>query len=252
MLMLYFSGTGNSKYIAEKFAARMNAQCHSIEEKQDFDSLFLRNETVGFCYPVYGSRVPRIMREFVIRHTDALKGRKLIVFCTQLMFSGDGAAVFLDLLPKGHSGVLYAEHFNMPNNLCNFPLFKVTNGDENKKVLSRAGKKLEKACDNIEKGIVRKRGFNFLSRCLGLIQGGPFPAMETAAAGSAKTDGGCTGCGICVQICPMNNLELIHKRVVQKDNCTLCYRCVNACPEKAITVLIHKKPVKQYKGIQNL
>ena len=36
MLMLYFSGTGNSKYIASTFSKKMNAKCHSIEEKIDF------------------------------------------------------------------------------------------------------------------------------------------------------------------------------------------------------------------------
>ena len=32
MLMLYFSGTGNSKYIAEKFSEKTKSICYSIEE----------------------------------------------------------------------------------------------------------------------------------------------------------------------------------------------------------------------------
>lgn len=250
MLMLYFSGTGNSKYIAETFCTGMNALCHSIEDKTEFNLLIEENEVIGFCFPTYGSRVPRIMREFVLSHINILKGKKLIIFCTQLMFSGDGARVLTDLLPKGHTEVIYAEHFNMPNNICNFPLFKVTNGEENRKYLSVADRKLKKVCYNIKKGIVRKRGFNFFSRCLGLIQGASFPSIEAKSKSSARTDGDCNGCGICVKICPMNNLELVNKEVKQKDNCTLCYRCVNACPQKAITAFIHKKPVKQYKGIK--
>jgi len=68
--MLYFSGTGNLKYIAELFCNVMNthfsqsAQCCSIEEKLDFEQLISSHEIIGFCYPIYGSRVPRIMREF--------------------------------------------------------------------------------------------------------------------------------------------------------------------------------------------
>ncbi|MHB1152933.1 MAG: EFR1 family ferrodoxin [Eubacteriales bacterium] len=126
MLMLYFSGTGNSKYIAETFSNRMNALCYSIEEPRTFGDIIKQNEIIGFCFPTYGSRIPRIMRAFVLRHINQLKSKKLIIFCTQLMFSGDGARVFTDLLPKNHVEVIYAEHFNMPNNLCNFPVFKVT------------------------------------------------------------------------------------------------------------------------------
>ena len=67
MVMLYFSGTGNSKYIAELFCKHMNAEFYSIEETIDFDKLIVSEEVIGFCYPVYGSRVPRIMREFAKR-----------------------------------------------------------------------------------------------------------------------------------------------------------------------------------------
>lgn len=49
----------------------------------------------------------------------------------------------------------------------------------------------------------------------------------------------------------MKNLNLTNNEIVQNNNCILCYRCVNACPKKAITVLIHKKPKVQYKGIDS-
>ena len=118
MIMLYFSGTGNSKYVAELFCRNMNASCHSIEENADFTALLASEEVIGFCYPIYGSRVPRIMREFVSVHTDSLKAKKLIIFCTQMYFSGDGARAFIDIFPRNHAEVIYAEHFLMPNNVC--------------------------------------------------------------------------------------------------------------------------------------
>lgn len=141
MIMLYFSCTGNSKYIANMFSDKMDIQCHSIEEKIDFKSLIDKHETIAFCYPIYGSYVPRIMRDFVQGKVDKLKNKKLIIFCTQLMFSGDGARSFTDLLPDGYGEVIYAEHFNMPNNICNFDLFKIKNGEETKKYFLALRKK---------------------------------------------------------------------------------------------------------------
>ena len=70
------------------------------------------------------------MREFVSKYVEELKDKKLIIFCTQLFFSGDGARVFTDLLPKGYGEVIYAEHFNMPNNICNIKIFPIKNGEE--------------------------------------------------------------------------------------------------------------------------
>ena len=80
MVMLYFSGTGNSKYVAELFCRHMNAEPRSIEEDIDFEELIKSNETIGFCYPIYGSRVPLIMREFIAKHIEVLKGKKLMEY----------------------------------------------------------------------------------------------------------------------------------------------------------------------------
>ena len=55
MVIVYFSGTGNSKYIAEKFADRMQIEAHSIEETIDFGNVFNKVDTIAVCYPIYGS-----------------------------------------------------------------------------------------------------------------------------------------------------------------------------------------------------
>lgn len=75
MVIVYFSGTGNSKYIAEKFADRMQIEAHSIEENIDFGQIFDKVDTIAVCYPIYSSCVPLIMREFVKRIYSFLKGK---------------------------------------------------------------------------------------------------------------------------------------------------------------------------------
>ena len=109
MLMLYFSGTGNSKYIAESFGRRMAAECRSIEEKADFPALLAAHRAIGFCFPAYRSGVPRPVREFAGRFQENLRGKKLILFCTQALFSGDGALAFTDLYMNFHR-ITHANH----------------------------------------------------------------------------------------------------------------------------------------------
>ena len=107
------------------------------------------------------------MREFVLKYKIFLKDKKVIVFCTQLMFSGDGARAFTDVLPKDYFKVIYAEHFNMPNNICNVPFFPPTKHEKIIKYLKAANKKLDIACYNIKGNIIKKRGFNHFPRALG-------------------------------------------------------------------------------------
>ena len=246
MIMLYFSGTGNSKHIAELFCAKMNAECRSIEEPIDFTKLIDAEETIAFCYPVYMSRVPRIMREFAARHMASLKGKKLIVFCTQMILSGDGARAFAALFPRGHAEVIYAEHFFMPNNVSNILIVPMAGDRLIKKYLLCSGRKMRSACRDIKAGRVKRRGFNFFSRALGLLQSPLMPPFEKRANNSIKVSVGCTNCGLCVSACPMNNLVLENGGITHRHNCTMCYRCINKCPERAITVALHGKVKAQY------
>lgn len=246
MVMIYFSGTGNSKFIAEQFARRMQIPAHSIEEELDFDGLLAQEDTVAVCYPIYGSCVPRIMREFVEKHRAGFAGKKLIILCTQMMFSGDGARAFSRLLPACE--VRYAEHFSMPNNICNIAVFPMSERERQKKP-EKALRRLDQVCEDIRRGIVKKRGWSAFSALLGKTQNVAFPRMESKGKSSFRADESCIACGACVKACPMHNLELVGGRVTQKDNCTLCYRCVNLCPKMSCTVYIHKKPKRQYKGI---
>ena len=193
MLTLYFSGTGNSRYVAMRFSSLMQADCHSIEETVDFDACLSKSETVCFCYPTYGSCVPRIMRDFVTTHNMALTGKKLVLFCTQLLFSGDGARVFMDLLEGVRCDVIYAEHIRMPNNICNVFLFPVKAADRCGDVFAAADRLLARAADNIRAGIVVKRGFNPLSRAMGfLAQRAYFPAVEARAGKNVRVSADCT------------------------------------------------------------
>ena len=268
MLILYFSGTGNTKYIAELFSGKTGARCMSIEDEAGFFNEEIRseiqlNETIVFCYPIYGSRVPLIMRQFAAKYIDFLRGKKIIILVTQVAFSGDGARAFCDLFPKDHIQVVYAEHFSMPNNVCNFPSPKRAGTKTVQRRLRTAEKKMDRICRDLKEDIVKKRGFSTGSRILGSIQGKPWQGnsknafaaentMEHRAKHGVRIGGDCVICNICVERCPMGNLENRQGAISHKGNCTVCYRCVNLCPQKAITTFIHRKPRRQYKGIAEI
>ncbi|MBN1694452.1 4Fe-4S binding protein [candidate division WOR-3 bacterium] len=47
----------------------------------------------------------------------------------------------------------------------------------------------------------------------------------------------CTGCGECVDTCPVEALSIKNeKAVVDNDECIDCGACVNTCPEGAISL----------------
>ena len=263
MVLFYFSGTGNSEYLAKFFCREMGANCHSIEEAVDFHALITSNDVIGFCYPIYGSRLPRNMRQFVDRHVEELKGKKLIIFATQWAFSGDGARVLTDLLPKGHGEVIYAEHFNMPNNINNTALFKEVKKKKMEAKIARAERKMLIACENIKAGIIKRRGFSPISKFFGSFQGVFWQrksdsvelvpgSMEAKIARSVRIDDACVVCSICVTACPVDNLSLEKDRINHHNDCVGCFRCVNVCPQRSISVMSKKMPKWQYGCVKKI
>ncbi|PKM38709.1 MAG: hypothetical protein CVV04_14025 [Firmicutes bacterium HGW-Firmicutes-9] len=249
MVVFYFSGTGNSRFVAEHFAKTAGADCYSIEEPLDAAVLLSQEVMVAFCYPVYGSCVAGPMRAFVQARQAELQGKRFVILATQLLFSGNGAQALCALLPGGESNVVYAEHFFMPNNLCNFPMFSVTNGEKNTRKIRRALRKIDRTAAEITRGVVRRRGFHPISILLGKSQSAYWPAIEQRAASDIRVSEDCIRCGLCVRTCPTKNLSMEENGVQQHGKCAVCYRCVNACPKQAITTMIHEKPKQQYHGI---
>ena len=256
MILFYFSGTGNSKYIAELFCREMEIGNHAIYSvpttPDDTTQKWCLSPIIGFCYPVYFSRAPRIMREFVARNIEVLKNKKLIIFCTQMIFSGDGARSLTDIFPREYRSrlnVIYAEHFFMPNNVTDFFILPVTNAEKQQKFAVRSERKMQKICRDIKSGKIKKRGFNIFSRFLGLFQAVFVPSMEKKANKLLKINSDCNLCGVCVSVCPMKNLVCENEKITHKNNCTICYRCVNKCPKKSITFIFNAKVKKQYEWL---
>jgi ferredoxin len=46
----------------------------------------------------------------------------------------------------------------------------------------------------------------------------------------------CTGCGTCVDICPVQAIKIKKEKAVINDDCVECGACVNECPQGAISL----------------
>jgi ferredoxin len=54
---------------------------------------------------------------------------------------------------------------------------------------------------------------------------------------AAKVDNDkCTGCGTCVDGCPVEAIKVNDKAKIDEDECIDCGTCVDECPEEAISL----------------
>lgn len=61
----------------------------------------------------------------------------------------------------------------------------------------------------------------------------------------------CTGCGICVGVCPYNYITIADSKTVINENCVFCGVCVEACPTEAIQIVRKEEEVdlSKYSGV---
>ncbi len=51
---------------------------------------------------------------------------------------------------------------------------------------------------------------------------------------SFRSNNKCNGCGICMKICPVNNIEMVDNKPKWFEHCVLCFACLQWCPKEAI------------------
>lgn len=239
MLGIYFSGTGNSKYAMEVFCNEYDkvAKTFSIEDNNIIEAI--RNEELlVFSYPVQYSTVPKILCDFIIENKELWNGKKVFVIATMGLFSGDGAGILGRLLQQYGAEVLGGLHLKMPDSISDEKALKRPL-NKNKELVKKAEQKIRKSVQLLKSGKPTREGIGILYRLAGFFGQRLYFGYKTKNySDKLRVDEGkCVGCGNCENICPMNNIKIIDKKVLQNNECTMCYRCINNCPKQAMTLL---------------
>ncbi len=251
-LYLYFSGTGNTRHALDMLARELENESYelvSIERTDvDFDARIRSANLIALAYPIYESMMPPIMEEFLLRHQAAFLGKRLSVLVTQMLFSGDGAALAGRVLKRQDVRILHTIHVNMPNNLTDVRLFPRRSPEQHARKIAKAKQRIQKQATKIHEGGTIRDGRRWYSWLLGyVIQRGfgklTLPWLQKRLRINQDT---CTNCNLCVEVCPVQNLIAKDDKILTKNQCTLCYRCINACPVRAISLFTKRPPRQQY------
>ena len=236
---IYFSGTGNSRHCVETFVRRYDDACNAISiENPDIRQLLSDQELIVFGYPVYYSNIPKIVRDFIFNNKDCFQNKKIFIIATMGMLSGDGAGCAARILKKCGATIVGGLHLIMPDCIGDEKVLKKSL-EAKKEAIEKANKKILMAVENLKSGNPPQNGLGAINQISGfLMQRLWFSQMTSSYKNKPKIDKEkCTGCGRCVSLCPMKNMDVVHGKAQANGKCTLCYRCFSHCPAKALTIL---------------
>lgn len=230
-MVLYFSGTGNSRYAAKKIAQITGDEVISINQRlksRDYSAVFSEKPLV-FVGPIYAGRLPRVMDDYISKVSfTGTKRAYFIGTCAQTPWV---TAEYVEKLCKEKSFAL------LGFNSVVMPQGYVAGGgtqpkEVNDKILKEAEPKIIKIAETIrDQQMLPKEqpGKAIMSKVLNPIM----YSMMISAKGFAVTDK-CTGCGKCEARCPLNNVKLVNGKPTWGKDCTHCMACIAGCPAEAI------------------
>ncbi len=235
-MIFYFSGLGNSRHVAKSLVENGEHLFFipDVERAGNYEFAFENGERLGFVFPVYAWRAPRLVSAFI--RQMRVKGRPKYTFmvCT----CGDDCAkteqYFRKDLRCAGLPLDASISIQMPNTYVNLPGMDVDSTELANQKLSQAEQRI---CEvktllrrqehvsqmittnaaGLKSVVIQPLFYRFL------VNDKPFHCTDA-----------CVSCGICAKSCPLQNIRMVSGRPQWQGNCTTCLACYHHCPRRAI------------------
>ena len=232
-MVLYFSGTGNSRYVARRIAEALHEPLFSINDrvKANDTAPVPTGRQLIVVSPTYGWRLPRVVRDWLLQ-TEFPKVEQVWFVMTCGSEIGNAARYNRQLARQKKLRYMGTAQIVMPENYI--AMFNAPQVEEARQIVARAEPDIDGAIAAVRENRAfppprRKFYDRFMSGPVNPIFYSCFVKANAFTVGNA-----CTGCGQCVRRCPTNNITLQNGKPVWGQNCTHCMACICYCPAEAI------------------
>jgi len=244
--LYYFSGTGNSLYIAKELQNLIpEVGLISITSLLNLDEIKTKEDKIGFIFPCHGLTIPIPVKK-LLKKINVKDSKYFFAITTRGGTIFQGFSKINKYLKKQDKQLNASFLLDMGMNDPKLKFFSVPTKDELNKIEINVQQKLkiiEKTIVNQETYYDDDNGAQFSKYFIvNFIMSRLIPFMVHYIAPKVKkyfyTDSKCTDCGICEKLCPS-------QRIIMKDNnpiwqstieCYYCYACLNFCPTKAVQI----------------
>lgn len=232
-MILYFTGTGNSRYIAKKLAEVTNETLICINDKikaKDTDTILVKDRLV-FVVPTYAWRIPKVVEEWILK-TEFLGARKawFVMNCGDSI--GNAAKYNKELCDEKLLSYKGTAEIVMPENYI--AMFEAPEHEESLKIIKKAEAVIENVANLLmEKQQISEKKIDFKDK----LKSGPinpFFYKFCVKADPFTVKDNCITCGKCEKLCPLNNISIKNGRPMWGKSCTHCMACICNCPTESI------------------
>ena len=232
-MILYFSGTGNSNYVAKRIADALGDALVNLNDriKASDTSSVETGERVIIVTPTYAWRIPRVVRDW-LRKTE-LRGAKNVWFVMTCGSEiGNADKYNRKLCTEKGLACMGTAQIVMPENYI--AMFSAPQAGEARQIVAKAEPDIDRAIAGIQadQPFAPTRN-NLYDRFMSGPVNPIFYKFFVNADAFTVSDA-CISCGQCAKRCPMNNVTFKDGKPVWGKACTHCMACICYCPVSAI------------------
>lgn len=245
-MVLYFTGTGNSRYVAQMIANITGDYTVELNTYlRDNEQLIIHSDNpFVFVTPTHGWKIPEVVSELLEK--AELNGSKKLYFVMTCGTDIGNAGEHLEKLCKSIS-IKYMGVFGvvMPENYT--VMFPVPDAAQAKKIIEKAHPSIRQAASYIK--TLSPFPKNKMSGSDKLKSGIVNRLFKTFIIGDFlfRTGKDCISCARCMEVCPVNNIVMLRGgRPKWKGNCIHCMACINGCTVSAIEYAFRSKGKPRY------
>ena len=232
-MIIFFSGTGNSRFVAEKIAKLTgDTLCDaSTFTRSGKGGVFTEAGHFVFVVPVYVAAPPMILLDFI--RESSFPENVPVWFVMTCAGSKCGDAEYCRLIAREKCFTyLGTAAVRMPQNYIAF--FHTQSEEKNQETIRQALPVIKELSNHIRNRTAfpdsgSKAWMHAITKPVVSIYYRFF--IKTKAF---RTTADCIGCGYCALVCPLDNIRLTDSRPVWGTDCTHCMACINLCAKDAI------------------
>ena len=232
-IIYWFSGTGNSFHVAKSLLEGLD-DVELIPIVKALDNDIKPSKSIGLVFPVYSWGPPVIVAKF-IENLPSDTPDYLFAVATCGGNPGSTMAITRGMLKR--RGLVLNASFAVKM-VENYPPMGGAPDEEKQRMINGAAeseiaKIIVGIRDNTSGDFTKK---NLLFSLIGRIVYPIFSkALSRQSVSKFYADEKCSSCGICVRLCPVQNVQLLEgEKPTWGNRCEQCFACFHWCPEKAV------------------
>lgn len=223
-MILYFSATGNSEYVAKMLSNDQNIMSITDCIKQNIYEF--KDKQIGIVSPTYFWGLPTVVCEFLKK--VKIKTEYLFFVATYGTSSGKAGIIANELLQNQINALFDVK---MPDTWT--PIFDLSTTKKVMKFTLTTNEEIEVVKTKINSNI----NGNFSKAKIPMIAVNVWQKWykHNRQTKNLTVNDNCIGCSQCSKLCPCDAIKMVdNKPVWITDECTMCLSCLHHCPKFAI------------------